>query len=439
MTEPAVLPKEPARDFTTIEGRAHFARSLDCIHCGLCLPVCPTYQISGNEASSPRGRIYMMRAVADGRMDAELGSKYEDELHYCLVCRACETVCPSGVQMEALVEHARFDMKARAPKTGRAAKLEKFLLRTVLPNRKWLRRAADALSIYSKTPVGKILKKTGLAERFFPGSTSKEFMMPRVPKREHRRGLPLLLHAAGQRRGRVAIQEGCVASQLLQEVNEATARVLTRNGWEVVLWQSPSCCGALHAHAGDLEYSRELAKKNIEEFEKSGAEWFIFNSAGCGSHTKSYGRLLEGDAGWSARANVISQKTRDISEFLVQTGYKSRSGPRALRVAYDEPCHLVHGQRVSSQPKQLLQSIPGLQLVPLAGATDCCGAAGLYSLERTSDSMAILDQKMQQIRESRCEVLATGNPGCILQYRIGAARAGLNIQILHPIQLLDEG
>jgi glycolate oxidase iron-sulfur subunit len=381
----------------------------------------------------------MMRAVADGRMTAEPGSKYEEELHYCLVCRACETVCPSGVQMEALVEHARADMRAHHPLQGRAARMERFLLRKVLPNRAWLRRAADALAIYSKTPLGTMIKKTGLAERFFPGSTAREYLMPRIPKREHRRDLPVRIHAIGERRGRVAIQEGCVSSQLLQDVNEATARVLSRNGWEVVLWRSPSCCGALHAHAGDLAFARELARSNIIEFEKTGADWFVFNSAGCGSHVKSYDRLLEVDTGWLHRAREMKNKTRDICEFLVETGYRGRSGPRPWRVAYDEPCHLVHGQRLSSQPRQLLQSIPGLQLVPLAGATDCCGAAGMYSLERPADSLAILDQKMEQVRASGCEVLATGNPGCILQFRVGAKRAGLNIQILHPVQILDEG
>ncbi|MBI3819071.1 MAG: (Fe-S)-binding protein [Planctomycetes bacterium] len=436
MTEPAVLPKDPCADFASAEGRAHFARSLDCVHCGLCLPVCPTYQLTGNEASSPRGRIYMMRAVADGRISAEPGSTYDNELHFCLVCRACETVCPSGVQMEALVEHARCEMNK---KTGPPSRARRFLLRTVLPDRKWLRRAADATAIYSKTPIGKILRKLGIVDWLFPGATAREALMPHVPKREHRRDLPALLPPVGEKRGRVAFQEGCVASQLLQDINEATVRVLTRNGWEVSLWKNPSCCGALHAHAGDLEFARELAKKNIEEFEKTKADFFILNSAGCGSHIKNYARLLEVETGWLHRAKEIAAKTRDIGEFLVETGYKPRNGPRALRVAYDEPCHLVHGQRVSAQPKQLLQSIPGLQLVPLAGATDCCGAAGLYSLERTTDSMAILDGKMQQIRASGCEVLATGNPGCILQYRLGARRAGMNLQIMHPIQLLDEG
>lgn len=436
MTDPAVLPKEPCANFATVEGRAHFARSLDCVHCGLCLPVCPTYQISGNEASSPRGRIYMMRAVADGRMTAEPGSRYEEELHYCLVCRACETVCPSGVQMEALVEHARADFNNKFPNKSKS---REFLLRKVLPDRKWLRRAADALAIYSKTPAGKILRKTGLADFFFPGATARESLMPQIPKKEHRQDLPLLLPAVGERRGRVAIQEGCVASQLLQDINEATVRVLTKNGWEVVMWRTPSCCGALHAHAGDLEFARELAKKNIEEFEKTQADFFVLNSAGCGSHIKNYARILEVDTGWLHRAKAVANKTRDISEFLVETGYKPRGGPRAMRVAYDEPCHLVHGQRVSSQPRQLLQSIPGLQLVPLEGATDCCGAAGLYSIERTADSMTMLDLKMQQIRASGCDVLASGNPGCILQFRLGARRAGLNLQVLHPVQILDEG
>lgn len=378
----------------------------------------------------------MMRSVADGRISAEPGSRYEEELSFCLVCRACETVCPSGISMEGMMEHARADFLQKYPKKSR---LRDFLLHRVIPERKWLRRAADLMAIYAKTPIGKILRKTGLINYLIPGSSQREVLMPSVPSRARRQDLKPHYPAVGERRGRVAIQEGCVASQLLQDVNEATVRVLTRNGWEVVLWQSPSCCGALHAHAGDLQFSRELAKKNIEAFEASGADWFIQNSAGCGSHVKSYDRLLEFETGWLHRARAITQKTRDISEFLVETGFKPRSGPQGMRVAYDEPCHLVHGQRVTSQPKQILQSIPGLQLVPLAGATDCCGAAGLYSIERTADSLAILDKKMEQIRASGCDAVATGNPGCILQFRTGARRAGLKIQVLHPVQLLDEG
>jgi glycolate oxidase iron-sulfur subunit len=317
--------------------------------------------------------------------------------------------------------------------------LERFLLRRVLPSRGALRLAADALALYTKTPLGKIARKTRLLEALLPGITRREILTPQVPKRAHRRDLPELLPARAPRRGRVAIQEGCVASQLLQDVNEAAVRVLTKNGWEVVLWRSPSCCGALHAHAGDLDTARELAKRNIEAFEACGAEWFVHDSAGCGSHVKQYERLLENDAAWRPRAAAVAAKSRDISEFLVETGFAPRTPAAPVRVAYDEPCHLVHGQRVSAQPRQLLKSIPGLTLVPLEGATDCCGAAGLYSIERLDDSLAVLDVKMQRIRESGCEVVATGNPGCILQLRSGAKRAGLAVRVVHPIQLLDEG
>jgi glycolate oxidase iron-sulfur subunit len=378
-----------------------------------------------------------MRAAVDGRL--EPGGVFEEELQYCLVCRACETVCPSGVQFEALMEHARADTRRAAPRQGLTGWLERFLFRRVVPSRGALRLAADALALYTKTPLGRIARKTGLLDKLFPGIARREVLLPTVPKRAHRRNLPKLLPARGARRGRVAIQEGCVASQLLQDVNEAAARVLTKNGWEVVLWRTPSCCGALHAHSGDLDTASDLAKRNVEAFERSGADWFVHDSAGCGSHVKQYARLLEGDAAWSERAAAVAAKSRDIAEFLVETGFTPRASALAVKVAYDEPCHLVHGQRISEQPRALLRSIPGLTLVPLSGATDCCGAAGLYSIERIDDSLAILDVKMQQIRESGCEVVATGNPGCILQLRAGARRAGLPIRVVHPIQLLDEG
>ena len=437
MADPTILPAGPKADLATAEGRAHYARTLDCVHCGLCLPVCPTYRLSGRETSSPRGRIYLIRAAADGRL--EPGPAYEEELHYCLVCRACETVCPSGVQFEALMEHARADAKKRKPPRGLAGALERFLLRRVIPSRRALRLAANALALYAKTPLGAAIRATGLAERLLPGATAREVLMPRIPPRSGRRDLPNHLPARGARRGTVAIQEGCVASQLLQDVSEATARVLTRGGFDVVLWRSPSCCGALHAHAGDLEFARELAKKNIEAFERAGAECFVQTSAGCGSHVKAYPRLLENDPAWKARAEKLAKNTRDVCEFLVERGFAPRLAPLDAKIAYDEPCHLVHGQRISDQPRALLRSIPGVELVALRGATDCCGAAGLYSIERTQDSLAILDAKMEAIRESGCSIVATGNPGCILQLRTGAKRARLDIRVLHPIQLLDEG
>jgi len=435
VTDPAILPQEPRAELATPEGRAHYTRSLDCVHCGLCLPVCPTYKLSGRETASPRGRIYMMRAQADGRLDPT--ETFEEELKFCLVCRACETVCPSGVQFEALMEHARADLVSARPLRGFRGWLRTFLLRTVVPSRGWLRISAQALAIYSKTPLKRWAAP--LLRRIAPDLLEREALMPQIPPRRLRTDLPPFTHAQGNRHGRVALHEGCVASQLLPEVNRASARVLSKNRWDVVTWSTPSCCGALHAHAGDLEFARELARKNIEAFEKSGADWFVWNSAGCGSHVKAYPRLLEHDEAWHARAKALAAKTRDISELLTEHGFSPRKLPVEAKIAYDEPCHLVHGQRVSAQPKQLLNSVPGAELVPLSGATDCCGAAGLYSLERTADSLAVLDSKMEKIRESGATMVATGNPGCILQIRTGAKRHGLSIKVVHPVQLLDEG
>jgi glycolate dehydrogenase iron-sulfur subunit len=436
LAEPTILPPGPKPDLATADGRAHYSRSLDCVHCGLCLPVCPTYRLSGRETSSPRGRIYLIRAEADGRLRP--GAAYEEELHYCLVCRACETVCPSGVEFEALMEHARADAKKKTPRPGFPGALERFLLRRVAPSRRALRLAADLLALYSKTPLGAMARKLGIAGWLLRGAREREALLPAVPKRSRRRDLAPFFPARGALRGRVAIQEGCVASQLFPDVNEAAVRVLTKNGFEVVLWKEPSCCGALHAHAGDLDFARTLAKKNIEAFERSGARWLVQTSAGCGAHCKSTARLFEAEPAWQARGAAFAAATRDVCEFLVEQGYAPRRGPVDAKIAYDEPCHLVHGQRVSAQPKAILHSIPGAILVPLAGASDCCGAAGTYSIERTQDSLAILDAKMAAIRESGCDVVATGNPGCILQLRTGARRAGLSIRVLHPIQLLDE-
>ncbi len=435
MTEPTVLPSAPVADLATPEGRAHYARSLDCIHCGLCLPVCPTYALSGRETSSPRGRIYLMRAAADGRL--EPGPAYEEELHFCLVCRACETVCPSGVQFEALMEHARADHVRAHPPRGLRGLLRRILLRRVIPSRGALRLAASALSLYARTPLRRWIGGSGLLARLAPALAAREALLPEVPSRSARRDLPARIPAEGARRGVVAIQEGCIASQLLADVNASTARVLARSGWEVVTWRAPSCCGALHAHAGDLGFARDLARRNVESFERSGADWFVQNSAGCGAHVKSFARLLEQDAAWKPRAEAVAARTRDVTEFLAEQGFAPRRAALRERVAYDEPCHLVHGQRVSAQPRKLLAALPGATLVPLEGASDCCGAAGLYSIERTADSLAILDAKMERVRASGCTVLATANPGCILQLRTGVRRAGLDVRVAHVVELLD--
>src|SRR5262245_10752230 len=370
MADPAVLPREPIPDLATPEGRAHYARSLDCVHCGMCLPACPTYQLTGDETSSPRGRIYLIRAAADGRLQP--GAAYENELEFCLTCRACETVCPSGVEFEALMENARAEHRRAHP----ARFGQRFLLERVLPSRFWLSMAANAVALYSKTPLRKWLLKLGVMQRFFPSLLAREHLMPRVPARKLRRPLPRLTPAQGARRGRVAVLEGCVSSQLLPEVNRATARVLARNGWEVVTYRRPSCCGALHAHLGELELARELARENLAALERTGADWFVHNSAGCGAHVKSYPRLLETQPEWKARAEKAAARTRDVAEFLVEQGFAPRAARFEELVAYHEACHLVHGQRVSAQPKSILASIPGLVARPLACATDCCGAAG---------------------------------------------------------------
>ncbi|HKE01893.1 MAG TPA: 4Fe-4S dicluster domain-containing protein, partial [Planctomycetota bacterium] len=292
MTEPSVL---PVPDLATAEGRAHYARSLDCVHCGLCLPVCPTYRLSGLESSSPRGRIYLMRAAADGRL-AEKSDAYAEELAFCLVCRACETVCPSGVQFEALMEHARADER-RARPLGFALR---FLLERVLPSRRWLRTLAAILGPPSRSPLRGWLRSLDARATFFPT----------IPRRDERRELPALIPAQGERRGRVALLEGCVASQLLADVNHAAARVLSRAGFEVATWKSPSCCGALHAHAGELDFAARLAREHVAAFEASGADWFVHDSAGCGAHVRAFGRLLQHDPAWRERAARVAAASR---------------------------------------------------------------------------------------------------------------------------------
>jgi len=402
--------------------RAILERSLDCVHCGLCLPSCPTYRETGRETSSPRGRIYLMRGIAEGRLPA--GDVLAEEAYLCLGCRACETACPSGVRFGSMLELARAEVERAGLRRGLAPRLERLLLRGVVARPRRLRLALDLLRLAQRLGLDR------LAARLLPGSVGElRPLAPRVPPRRERRPLPERTPARGERRGSVALLTGCIASELFAEVNAATARVLARNGFEVRAPRAQACCGALHAHAGDPDFARALARRNLAAF--AGAETLVVNSAGCGAALRELGEWLPGEG------EALASKVRDVSEFLEERGLGEAPGPLRARVCYDDPCHLVHGQRISQAPRRLLARIPGLELVPHDDPSSCCGAAGIYNLTHRAMSRAVLERKLRSLAAADPEWIATGNPGCLMQLRAGVAAAGLRARVVHPIELLD--
>jgi Fe-S oxidoreductase len=400
-------------------------RALDCVHCGLCLSACPTYRATGREQSSPRGRVYLFRGVAEGRIPLE--GVVAEEAHLCLGCRACETACPSGVTYGAMLEQVRAEVEDAGLRPGPAARLERLALRELVPRPRRLRLAIDLLAVAQRLGLDR------LAARLLPGELGAlARQAPRVPPRGARRPLPPVVPAEGALRGRVGLFVGCVMPELFGDVNAATARVLARNGFEVVVAGGQGCCGALHAHSGDEGFARELARRNVDAFREAGVDRVVVNSAGCGAAMMEAGAWL-GSAGEGLAKSVV-----DPCVLLDEAGLRAPEPPVALRVCYDDPCHLVHGQKVHDPPRRLLAAIPGVELVGHRDPTSCCGAAGIYNLTHREMSRKVLARKLDALEAADPDVIASGNPGCLMQLAQGAAERGLRARVLHPMTLLDE-
>ena len=405
-----------------------------CIKCGFCLPVCPTYNLTGSEAASPRGRIEMMVAVAEGDLEPE---DILEPLDLCLGCRACETACPAGVEFGRLLEAGR-----AAAGTGQAAsrlgsRLRSLFMNHILPYPGRLHLLANLLRFYQVTGLRGLVGIAGLLPRLAPRLGAMEALLPDVPSAGARDPLPQEMPSQGEERGRVLLLTGCVTPHVLPRVNRATMRVLSRNGYQVLTVASQLCCGALQAHTNELEGARRLARHHIAAFEKSGADWLVVNAAGCGALMKDYGHLLAGDSHFADRARAFDSRVRDVSELLAAAPLRGPLRSVPLRVAYDDPCHLSHGQRIRMQPRELLRQVPGLELLDVPESDWCCGSAGTFNLFHPETANALLDRKMAHLVSIRPDVVASGNPGCLLQLRQGAARHGMAVEILHPIEVLD--
>lgn len=404
-----------------------------CIKCGFCLPTCPTYRLTENEAASPRGRIDLMRAVAEGELAA---SDIFVALDSCLGCRACESACPAGVEFGKLLAAGRAEASVSAPGSRFSAWIQRLCLQELLAVPSLVQQLATFVYLYQASGLQQWLRSSGVLRWLTPRLAAMEALLPDVPSAVQRRPVPPHTPPLGTEQGCVALLTGCIMPALFPEVHRATVRVLAVNGYRVHAPAAQRCCGALQAHAGDLESARRLARHNITVFEATGAEWVVVNSAGCGALMKEYDHLLSADPTFAARARAFSSRVRDVSEVLAAVPLRAPLSPVPLRVAYDDPCHLLHGQKIRAQPRALLRQIPELQLLDVPESDWCCGSAGIYNLLHPDTAQALLDRKMAHLAQVHPQLIVTGNPGCLLQLRHGVAQHGLMIEVLHPMEVL---
>ncbi|MCC6772771.1 MAG: 4Fe-4S dicluster domain-containing protein [Gemmatimonadaceae bacterium] len=419
LPSPAATPRACAIPGTPL---AQATPGLDaCVHCGFCLQACPTYLALSDENDSPRGRLVLMRALVEGEVSLD-DPDVHTHIDRCLGCRGCETACPSGVPYGQLLEATRATLATRRPPPT----IARVILGTF--ERPWALGAALALA-----RLARALKLPRLLSAL-PGRVGFAFAMLRATERPLAES-PYTPTGDGSR-GTVAVLHGCVMQGLFAATNRATERVLVVNDYRLVDATGEGCCGALHAHAGNVDAARRLARRNIEAFERSGADLVAVNASGCGAMMKEYAHLLHDDPDWSGRALALASRVRDVSELLAAAGPR-RGAPLPLHVTYDAPCHLVHAQRITTPPLAVLSAIPDLRLTPLTDADQCCGGAGIYNLVEAETSDAVLTPKLAHIAETGAALVATGNPGCLMQVGAGLARAGSTMRVLHPVDLLD--
>jgi glycolate oxidase iron-sulfur subunit len=405
-----------------------------CIHCGLCLNACPTYRLWNLEADSPRGRIYQMIHVEQG--DVSVTDSFVEHIDKCLDCRACETACPSGVEYGKLVVYARARIERDYRRSFLSRVARHIAYRQLLPHSNRIVVVARLLRFYQRSGLQSVARASGVLNLL--GLADRERLLPRVDSSFFYDRFGKTYPAIGQRRARIVFFAGCVANVTFAELNAATIRVLTANGCEVTVPDGQLCCGALAAHAGIRDVARELARKNLRAFLLDDVDAMVTNAAGCGSTLKEYDHLFTPDEPEYAQAIAFAKKTRDVTEFLAALGLSALLNPLAVRVTYQDSCHLLHGQTIREAPRKLLRSIPGLELVELPYSEICCGSAGVYNVTETAASLELLAEKMRHAAATQAEVIATSNPGCLLQMRAGVQIHGTNQKVVHVIELLDQ-
>lgn len=405
---------------------------LDCIHCGFCLPTCPTYLLLGNEMDSPRGRLSLIRTASEGKIG--VSDSFVRHMDLCLLCRACETACPSGVKFGFLMEAARGQVERQHRYPAAEGRFRHFLL-NIFTDIGRLRTLTSLLRWYQQSGLQRLIRGSTILKRF--GRLGEmEALLPEIAD-PRLYALPEVTPAKGQRRGRVGLLLGCVQRFFFPQLNAATARVLSENGYEVVAPKDQACCGSLLIHEGERERGKELARQTIDCFERAGVDAIAVNAAGCGSAMKEYWDLFRTDSAYTKKAGSFSAKVRDISELLAEAPLHGTLQPLNLTVTYHDACHLAHGQKIRQEPRTILKTIPGLRFVELRESDVCCGSAGAYNLLHPELAQQLLDRKIERIMETGAEVVVSGNPGCSLQIEKGLRERGLQIRVMHPVELLD--
>ncbi len=426
-------PATDAQNSNTPGGNIDYSLFLDCVHCGLCTASCPTYAELGNENDSPRGRIYLMRAVTDERL--ELNQEVRRHLELCLDCRACETACPSGVQYGKLIEPFRVAME----QTGEGGKkktddwFHRWILFGMFPYPTRMRTALLPARIAQFFRLDRLVNGLGLWRWLPPRLGRLVRMLPKLEKRQD--SLPEVLPAKGTRRARVALFSGCVSDVMFRGTNWATARVLQENGCEVVVPPNQGCCGAIHFHAGSSDPARHFADQNVAAFDLDDVDAVILNVAGCASMLKDYGHHWQDDA--QDKRQQFADKVKDVHEFLDQLGLVAPRGEIPVKATYHDACHLVHAQGVRDAPRNILRQIPGLELTELAESELCCGAAGTYNLTEPEMAERLSRRKMRNIVDTGAQVVITANTGCLMQIGCEAREQSQGLTVLHPMDVLD--
>lgn len=409
-----------------------------CMHCGLCLPTCPTYDATKLERHSPRGRISLMRAIADDQL--AVSQTFGREMYFCLGCLACMTACPAGVNYAELFEFARAEVEASGVlRSPRRNLIRRLAIGWLFSNLERLRTVGLVLRLYQQLGLQTLARRSGLMRLLPKRLRELEASTPDIQPCFSADWIDPVTPANGTPRFRVALLTGCAQDLIFSDINRDTAEVLARNGCTVVTPAQQNCCGSLHAHNGEWKSAQELARKQIDQFPPEQFDAIITNAGGCGSHLKHYSQLLAHDPLYQERAKLWDRKVKDIHEWLIQIGLEPPSNHNPVRrVTYHESCHLAHGQKVTSEPRQLLQAIPNLRLVELPESNWCCGSAGIYNLIQPEMAGQLLERKLRHVQSTGAHVVATGNPGCLLQLINGARQRQLDLRVVHPVTLLAE-
>jgi glycolate oxidase iron-sulfur subunit len=403
-----------------------------CIHCGMCLATCPTYELTKLERSSPRGRIKLIKSVA--RNEMEMSETFAYEMGFCLDCQACETACPAGVRYGSMVEAARVELDNAGFGTTMGKIVKKFTLGFLFIEPYRLKAAARILYYYQKL-LQPFLHKSGLLKFVSPKLAEIDKLSPAVSKVFSDKLIPEMVMPVGEVRHKAVFLSGCLMNVMFADIHTDTIDLLQASGCQIFTPRDQVCCGSLHAHNGDYDTAKELARRNLDIFSKYQFDYMISNSAGCGAYMKEYGHIFRDDPEYSAIAGDFSNKVKDITEFLVEIKSELIFNTVNETITYHDACHLAHTQKIISQPREILAAIPGLNHIPLEESTWCCGSAGTYNIVQYDASMQILERKMENIRRTGADIVLTGNPGCYQQLKYGTGKFGVNIKVEHPVTI----